>query len=132
MRSIMFRAHRAVRTSVAAVALAAALFTATACSEAQKAIDCIQLGTQLANDVSNLQSVINDPDAAAESLENITKTLNKAAGDVDSQDVKDAITEMTAQVTQLSQQIANNETPSIDAVSVLKTSAKTIGDACTS
>ncbi|MDI2131374.1 hypothetical protein [Yinghuangia seranimata] len=128
----MFRAHRAVRTSVAAVALAAALFTATACSEAQKAIDCAKLGVQLTNDVSTLQNVINDPAAATQALDSMSKTLTKAAGNIDSQEVKDAIAKMSTEVADLSKQIANNETPSVDAIGLLRTSATAIGSACTS
>ncbi|NUP30556.1 MAG: hypothetical protein HOV66_21085 [Streptomycetaceae bacterium] len=128
----MFRAHRAVRTSVAAVAIAAALFTATACSEAQKAIDCVKLGQQLANDVSSLQNVINDPDAASDALQHMSKTLTNAADDIDSQDVKNAINDMIGQVDTLSRQIANKETPSPDVLGLLSSSAKAIGSACTS
>lgn len=128
----MFRAHRVVRTSVAAVAVAAALFTATACSEAQKAIDCIELGTQIANDVSNLQGVINDPEAASESLKNLNKTLTNAAEDIDSQDVKDAINKMITRVDQISTQVANKEVPSSETLGLLSDGAKAIGSACTS
>ncbi|MCF2532321.1 hypothetical protein [Yinghuangia soli] len=128
----MFRAHRVVRTSVAAVAIAAALFTATACSEAQKALDCTKLGIELTNDIAALQNVLNDPDAAAQSLEDISKTLTDAAGDIDSQDVKDAIAKMTTEITELSTQIANKQTPSVDAIGLLRSSAETITKACTS
>ncbi|NUU25970.1 MAG: hypothetical protein HOV68_31405 [Streptomycetaceae bacterium] len=128
----MFRAHRAVRTSVAAVALAAALFTATACSEAQKAVDCIELGSQLANDVSNLQGVMNDPDAARQSLDDMSKTLKNAADDMDSQEVKDAVNKMLTEVTNLSTQLANQQTPSVDAIGLLRTSSEAIAKACAS
>ncbi|UGQ09605.1 hypothetical protein LO772_22080 [Yinghuangia sp. ASG 101] len=128
----MFRAHRAVRTSVAAVAIAAALFTATSCSEAQKAIDCIELGTQLANDISNLQGVINDPQAASRSLDNLSNTLNKATDDIDSQDVKDAVGEMITKVDSMQQQIRDGEVPAADSISLLRSSAETIAKACTS
>jgi hypothetical protein len=128
----MSRARRALRTSVAAVAIAAALFTATACSEAQQAIDCVKLGQQLANDVSSLQNVLNDPQAASDALDHMSSTLTKAAGDVDSQDVKNAINDMIQQVDTLSRQIADKETPSPDVLGLLSSSAKAIGSACTS
>lgn len=128
----MFRAHRVVRTSVAAAAIAAALFTATSCSEAQKAIDCIELGTQLANDISNLQNVINDPQAASQSLDDLSDTLNKATDDIDSQDVKDAADEMLTKVDSMQQQIRDGQVPASDSISLLRSSAETIAKACTS
>ncbi|HSA52752.1 MAG TPA: hypothetical protein VLH10_21915 [Yinghuangia sp.] len=128
----MFRAHRVVRTSVAAAAIAAALFTATSCSEAQKAIDCIELGTQLANDISNLQGVLNDPQAASESLDNIADTLKKATEDIDSQEVNDAASELLARVESMSRQAAAGELPAADTVSLLQAGAETITNACTS
>ncbi len=128
----MFRAHRVVRTSVAAAAIAAALFTATSCSEAQKAIDCIELGTQLANDISNLQNVINDPQAASESLDNLSDTLTKASDDIDSQDVKDATNEMLTKVDSMQQQIRDGQLPAADSISLLRSGAETIAKACTS
>jgi hypothetical protein len=109
MSRATFRPHRAARITIAVAATVGALFATTACEQAQKAVSCAQLATNLTDDVSNLGNVLNDPAAARTSLDNLQKTLNDKTKDLDSEDAKNAANSLSDIITQLGTKAANGQ-----------------------
>ncbi|MFI6980105.1 hypothetical protein ACIBSV_16150 [Embleya sp. NPDC050154] len=125
-----FRPRRVLRTTIAATAMAGALFATVACEQAQQAISCAELATNLTNDISNLSNVLNDPAAARKSLDNLQKTLDDKTKDLDSDDAKNAANSLGDVITQLSTKAANGDSLGASDVQPLINGAKNLTTIC--
>ncbi|WP_406286337.1 hypothetical protein [Embleya sp. NBC_00896] len=125
-----YRPRRVLRTTIAAAAIAGACFATAACEQAQQAISCAELATNLTNDISNLGNVLNDPAAARTSLDNLQKTLDDKTKDLDSDDAKNAANSLSDVITQLSTKAANGGSLSASDVQPLINGAKNLATIC--
>jgi len=125
-----YRPRRVLRTAIAAAAIGGALFATTACEQAQQAISCAELATNLTNDISNLGNVLNDPAAARTSLDNLQKTLDDKTGDLGSDDAKNAANSLGDVITQLSTKAANGGNLSASDLQPLINGASNLASIC--
>ncbi|MEU0933129.1 MULTISPECIES: hypothetical protein [unclassified Embleya] len=125
-----YRSRRVLRTTIAATVMAGALFATAACEQAQQAISCAELATNLTNDISTLGNVLNDPDAARKALDNLQKTLDDKTKDLDSNDAKNAANGLGDVITQLSTRLANGGNLSASDVQPLINGAKNLTTIC--
>jgi hypothetical protein len=125
-----YRPRNVLRTTIAVAAVAGTLFATTACEQAQQAISCAELATDLTNDITSLGNVLNDPAAARESLGDLQKTLDDKTKDLDSNDAKNAANSLSDVITQLSTKIANGGSLNTGDVQPLFNGAKNLTTIC--
>lgn len=126
----MSRVSRAIGTTVAALAVTATLFTATACEQAQNAIDCVQFANDVSQDINDLGNVLENPAAASNALTDLQNAIDKAIGDLDSQDAKDAANKLQDAVISLKDRVTGGERLAADDLTPLVTGAGNVLAKC--
>lgn len=112
--------RRWTRAGVALAAGAAAVTFTGACDAVSKAIDCAQLATEVAADVDRLQEAVSgageDPQAAADALDEIERSLNDFGDKTDDGDVGRAVDDMQRAVDNAQQAADRGEVPDFQPV----------------
>ncbi|AZM46239.1 hypothetical protein DMB38_10810 [Streptomyces sp. WAC 06738] len=103
------------RAGVALAAGAAAVTLTGACDAVSKAIDCGQLATRIAADVDQLQEAVSgageNPQAAADALNEIDKNLDDFGDQADNADVGKAVDDLQRAVDNAQQATDRGEVP---------------------
>jgi hypothetical protein len=103
------------RAGVALATGAAAVTLTGACDAVNKAIDCAQLATEIAADVDRLQEAVSgageDPQAAADALDEIEQNLDDFGDKADNADVGKAVDDLQQAVDNAQQAADRGEVP---------------------
>lgn len=108
------------RAGAALAAGAAAVTLTGACDAVNKAIDCAQLATEIAADVDRLQEAVSgageDPQAAANALDEIEQNLDDFGDKTDNADVGKAVDDLQQAVDNAQQAADRGEVPDFQPV----------------
>ncbi|MFF7729622.1 hypothetical protein [Streptomyces sp. NPDC008001] len=121
------------KTTLLVAAAALALPLATACSTAQKAVDCARVGIEISNDVDDLQRSVTDTASdtgnASRILDNLDKDTKKLKDKSSNVDVGKALDHLGTAIGNVRDALRDDKTPDL---TPLTDAAGELSKVCTS